>query len=112
MFKKRRSAVHDRLNELAEKESLSEENASTSQEDNLPEENLPNDDLPEENSPKMQNADLDTIRDELEQVLIKLRVSEDRQKLCEEKIVNLNDSLSKFQITETHVEHHDCFRHW
>lgn len=58
------------------------------------------------NNKKMPNERED-VRVMLEQVLIKLKVSEDRQKVSEEQIAGLTNNLSKFQVELSPTEHED-----
>lgn len=52
-------------------------------------------------------AELDEIKASVEQLLIKLRVSEERQKTSEEQIAKLNGDLNQFQANPTLLEHKD-----
>lgn len=52
-------------------------------------------------------AELAELRAELQQVLIKLREGEERQKACENRILGLNENLNQFQTAQTVVEYKD-----
>lgn len=55
-----------------------------------------------------ENYQLNEIRDQLQEVMIKLRASEERQKLCEEQIANFNDNpIPRNEKTEKKGEDED-----
>lgn len=47
------------------------------------------------------------LRDQLQQVLIKLQVSEERQKVCEDQIAKFNSDLNQFNTDKKLVIHDD-----
>lgn len=60
-----------------------------------------------ESTSMMDAIDMEELQAQVKQLLVKVSVSEDRQKTFEEKIEGLNESLSQFQTTQTVTEYKD-----